>query len=150
MDLDPPLIHDSLSPPKSTTQTASWWVHPSLQGSWSWQTEQQTDHTTSLTTGHTDVRRTAVQSKNNGLIAASIFWQTQVSSWCFLHGQTHLLTRTKGISNHSLDLIHSSSTNQLLQQCMLPPFISSPMSVPMTLTITILHYSPIYLNSLLL
>ena len=38
----PHLIHDSLSPPEWTTQTASWSVQPFLQGSWSWPTRRPT------------------------------------------------------------------------------------------------------------
>jgi len=45
------LIHGSLFPPKSSTQTASRLVQPLLQGSLMWQTGRQTDHVTpSVTT----------------------------------------------------------------------------------------------------
>ena len=39
---EPLLIHGSLGPLESTTQTASWSVQPFLQGSRSWQTDRQT------------------------------------------------------------------------------------------------------------
>jgi len=48
-DLDCHLIHRSLGPPKSTSETASWSVQPFLQGSQSLQigqTNRQTDHAT--------------------------------------------------------------------------------------------------------
>jgi len=49
-DLNPHLIHGSLIQPESTTQTASRSVQPFLQGSWSWQTDRQTDDATSSAT----------------------------------------------------------------------------------------------------
>ena len=42
-DLHHHLIHGSLGPPESTTQTASPPVQPFLHGSWSWQTHRLTD-----------------------------------------------------------------------------------------------------------
>jgi len=41
-NLDPHLIHGFLGLPESSTQTASWSVHPFLQGSLVWQTDRQT------------------------------------------------------------------------------------------------------------
>jgi len=45
------LIHGSLIPPESATQTASRSVQPVLQGSQSCPTDTQTDHATSAATG---------------------------------------------------------------------------------------------------
>jgi len=42
----PHLIHGSLGPPESTSQTASWSLHPFLHGSWSWQTDHATPSVT--------------------------------------------------------------------------------------------------------
>jgi len=42
-DDDLHLIHGSLGPPESSTQTASWSVEPFLQGSLLWQTDKQTN-----------------------------------------------------------------------------------------------------------
>jgi len=51
-DVDPHLIHGTLSPLESSTQTASRSVQPFLQGSLVWQTDRTKDHTTqSITTG---------------------------------------------------------------------------------------------------
>jgi len=60
-DLDSRLIHGSLGPPKSSTQTASQSVQSFLQGLLVWQTDRQTnrptDHTTqSVTVGRIYVR----------------------------------------------------------------------------------------------
>ena len=41
-DLDPRLIHGSLGPPKSPTQTASRSVRAFLQSSWTWPTDRHT------------------------------------------------------------------------------------------------------------
>jgi len=49
-NLDTHLIHGSLGPPESTTQTASRSVQPFLQGSRSRQTHRPTDHATSSVT----------------------------------------------------------------------------------------------------
>jgi len=64
-DLDLHLIHGSLGPPESSTQTASRSVQPFLQGSLVWQTDRQTDHATrSLTTGRIYVHTTAMRPNN--------------------------------------------------------------------------------------
>jgi len=47
-DLNAHLIHGSLDPPKSLTQTASRSVQPFLQGSLVWQPDRQTDRQTML------------------------------------------------------------------------------------------------------
>jgi len=55
-DMDSHLIHGSLSPLESTSQTASRPVHavqPLLQDSRSWQTDRQTDHATPVATDRT-------------------------------------------------------------------------------------------------
>ena len=57
-DLDPHVIHGSLDPPESSTQTASRSVQPRLQGS-------LTDHSTrSVTIGRIYVGSTAMQPNN--------------------------------------------------------------------------------------
>jgi len=64
-DLDSHLIHGSLDPSKSSTQTASRSVQPFLQGSLVWQTEWLTDHATrSVTIGRICVRSTAMRPNN--------------------------------------------------------------------------------------
>jgi len=57
------LIYGSLGPPTSTTHTASQLV----QGSWSWQTDRQTDHAKLVTTGHIYIHSTAMRPNNNNL-----------------------------------------------------------------------------------
>jgi len=47
-DLNLHLIHSSLGPPESSTQTASRSVQPFLQCSLVWQTDQHTDRQTTL------------------------------------------------------------------------------------------------------
>jgi len=47
-DLNPHLMHGSLGLPESSTQAASRWVQPFLQGSLLRQTDTLTDHTTQL------------------------------------------------------------------------------------------------------
>ena len=62
----PHLMHGFLSPPESTTQTASRSVQPFLQGSLLWQTNGPTDHATrSITIGHIYVCSTAMRPNNN-------------------------------------------------------------------------------------
>ena len=64
-DLDPHLIHGSMDPPESSTQTASRSVQPFLQGSLVWQTDWLTDHATrSVTIGRICVRSTAMWPNN--------------------------------------------------------------------------------------
>jgi len=68
-DLDPNLIHGSLSPIESWTQTASRSVQPFLHSSLLWQTDWQTvrptQHATrSVTVGHIYVRSTAMRPNN--------------------------------------------------------------------------------------
>jgi len=64
-DLDPHLIHGSLGPPKSSTQTAVRSVQPFLQGSLVWQTDRPTDHATrSVRTGLIYVRSTGMWPNN--------------------------------------------------------------------------------------
>ena len=63
-DLDPckNLIHGSLSPPESSTQTATRSLQPFLQGSLVWLTDRPTDHDTrSVTIGCMYVRSTAMR-----------------------------------------------------------------------------------------
>jgi len=61
----PHLIHGSLGPPESTTQTASRSVQPFLQGSLVWQTDRPTDHATrSVTVGRIYVHSTAMHPNN--------------------------------------------------------------------------------------
>jgi len=50
VDLDPNLIHDSLGPPESLTQTASRSVQPFLQGLLVRSTDRPTDHATQSVT----------------------------------------------------------------------------------------------------
>ena len=59
-DLDPHLIHGSLGPPKSSTQTAYRSVQPFLQGSTLWQTDQQTDRPTDHATRSVTIGRTSI------------------------------------------------------------------------------------------
>jgi len=64
------LIHGSLGPPESSTQTAFQSVHPFFHSSLVWQTDRQTDHATrSITvrciyTGSTEMRRNNNNNKN--------------------------------------------------------------------------------------
>jgi len=65
-DLHPRLIHASLGPLVSTTQTTSRSVQPFLQGSRSWQTEQPSAHATpSVTIGRIYVRSIGMRPNNN-------------------------------------------------------------------------------------
>jgi len=65
-NLDPIFKHGFLSPPKSSTQTASRSVQPFLRGSLPWHTNGPTDHTTrSITIGHIYVCSTAMRPNNN-------------------------------------------------------------------------------------
>jgi len=52
----PYVIHDSLGPPKSSTQMATWSLQPFLQGSLVWQTDRPTDHATQLITNRPHLR----------------------------------------------------------------------------------------------
>jgi len=65
--MHPHLIHDSVGPPESTTQTASRSVQPFLQGhDRDRQTIRQTDHaTSSVTIGCIYVRSTAMRPKKS-------------------------------------------------------------------------------------
>jgi len=70
-DVDPDLMHGSLGPPKSSTQTASRLFQLFLQSSLMWQTGRQTDRPTdhatrSVTMGCIYVRSTAMRPNNNG------------------------------------------------------------------------------------
>jgi len=56
-DLDAHVIHDSLGPPESSTQTASRLVQPFLQGSLVWQTDRQTDRPTDHATQSVTIGR---------------------------------------------------------------------------------------------
>ena len=68
-DLDPHVIHGSLDPSESSTQTASRSVQLFLQGSLVWQTDQPTDHATrSVTVCRIYICRTALQPNNNTFI----------------------------------------------------------------------------------
>jgi len=63
---NPHLIHGSLGPPESSTQTVSRLVQSFLQASLLWQTDRQTDHATpSVTTGCINVHSTEIQPSKN-------------------------------------------------------------------------------------
>ena len=68
---EPHLIHGSLGPPESSTQTASRLVEPFLQGSLLWQTGRPTDHAAqSVTIGRIYVHNNTKPNpkhKRNGL-----------------------------------------------------------------------------------
>jgi len=64
-DVDPYVIHGSLSPPESSTQTASWLVQPFLQGSLVWQTDRQTTLLGSVTIGRICVCTTVMRPNKN-------------------------------------------------------------------------------------
>jgi len=64
-DVDPYVIHGSLSPPESSTQTASWLVQPFLQGSLVWQTDRQTTLLGSVTIGRICVCSTVMRPNKN-------------------------------------------------------------------------------------
>jgi len=77
----PQLVHGSLSPPESSTQTASWSV-PLSQGSLVWQTDRPTDHATrSVTIGPIYVRSTAMRPKkmtNRRLCCTNMFDRSRI------------------------------------------------------------------------
>jgi len=67
-NLDPHLMHGSLGPPESSTETASQSVQPFFSGLTS-VTDQQTDHgTQSVTVGRIYVSSTAMQPNNTTVI----------------------------------------------------------------------------------
>jgi len=101
----PHLIHGSLGPTKSSTQTASWSVQPFLQGSLVWQTDRQrdrpTEHATrSVTIGRIYVRSTAMQPNNNeGLRLLPSY--TAITYTCTVNIANNKLATTQNSSEHN-------------------------------------------------
>jgi len=114
-DLDAHLIHGSLGPPESSTQTASWSVQPFLQGSLVWQTDRQTDRLTdrqtdhatrSVTIGRIYVRSTAVSMYillRYGVIIIKIISYCTATIQITLHYITYLVHHSHEWILHSIN-----------------------------------------------